>query len=218
MLRLWIDTQFNSSDDVGTLRYAIAHPGVEIVGISTVGSEVATAATAVREFFENANRAAPLIYAGPPDPRALDMAEAILAIGPLTNLAMLLRAGIALVPTVVTGVILASDGSRTASDVANSNFGIDPLSAAVVVAEATDLLLTPTHICETIAARMQGPLALLALLGELVQIEKRSLAVTVEGLLVIDDRDGVEHDLVVWADAAAAQRRMDHLNADFGVA
>lgn len=250
-MRLWIDTDIGDNpDDTVALLAAAGHPGIEIVGISTSGSQPRASAEIVQQLFADIARPAPLIYSGAPDPRALAAAEAMMAIGPLTNLAGLLRAGVELPPTTVMGGALRPVEHRPTGDwhevrATESNFAADPAAAALVVAYATDLLLVTLDVTAAMvvagaaqtaldaiaaavptlhahadawAARgnavcLHDPLALLALNGECVRIERRSLAVTVEGRLVEPGADAVEHDVVVTADVAAALRRILDLAA-----
>jgi inosine-uridine nucleoside N-ribohydrolase len=243
-LRLWIDTDLGDDpDDAIALLSACAHPAIDVVGISTVGGDVVARAEAARALLDAAGARVPLLYAGAPDPRALEVAEAVLAIGPLTNLAALQRTGVELPPTAVMGGVLTPTRHRGEMRDVDTNFGSDPLAAALVVAHAPDLLLVPldvsatmivgpTHTAQLAAVAplttaigewvgpdrplcLHDPLALLALVGEAVRIERRTVAVTVEGRLVVD-AEGVEHDVVTDADADAVITRVVGLVRSLG--
>ncbi len=245
MVRVWIDTDVGDNpDDAIALLLAAAHPGIDLVGISTVGGDVVMRAHLARDLLESVGAPVPLVYAGAPDPRALNSAEAVLAIGPLTNLSALMRAGGTLPPTVVMGGVFEPTLHRGGVRESESNFTSDALAAAVVVANAADLLLVPLDVtaamvagpaeCQQfetiprlgdsiIAWRLQGhalclhdPLAVLALVGEHVQVGRRAIAVTVEGRSVVDAHAGTEHDVVVGADHAAATRRIVDLVMTWG--
>ncbi len=192
-LRLWLDLDLSDDPaDAAGLLAAAAHPNVRLVGISTNGAAALEGAEIARSLLSAAARPVPLVYAGAPDPRALAAADALLALGPPTNLADLLRASVELPPTAVLA----------------SRFGDDPLAAAILVANGDDLLVVPDDIVEALPVGRGRPAALLALLGEHVRVERRSLAVTVVGSLVVDDRDGTEHDVVVDTDTHAARVRI----------
>ena len=236
-MRLWIDTDLGDNpDDVVALALAVAHPGIELIGVSTVSGDVVARAEMVRRFFGDLGVEVPLVYAGPADPRALAAAEAVLAIGPLTNLAGLLRAGVDLPPTAVMGGVIRPTTHRGERRQLESNFAADPVAAAVVVDQAEDLLIVPLDVTAGFVADevthdrlasigavrahldrwssadnelvLHDPLALLALVGECVTIGRRQLAVTVEGRLVEVVESGSEHDVVAHADLAAARSRV----------
>lgn len=245
-MRLWIDTDLGDDpDDAVALLAACAHPGIEVVGVSTVGGDVVTRAEHVTALLRGVGAPVPLVYAGSPDPRAVAVAEAVLAIGPLTNVAGLLRAGVELPPTAVMGGVLAPTWHRGAERTVDSNFAADPVAAAVVVAHAPDLLIVPLDVTAALLApdplvaglrRIPGlaahldrwseatgaplglhdPLTLLALMGETVTVGRRALAVSVEGRLVESATDGVEHDVVVGADHGAALGRIEALVMEWG--
>ena len=237
-LRLWVDTDLGDNpDDAVALLAAATHPAVDLVGVSTVRGDVEARAAMVTELLQAADRRVPLVYAGPPDPRAIRVAEAVLAIGPCTNLAGLLRSGVELPPAAVMGGVIAPTVHRGEVRTTETNFAADPLAAALVVAHASDVLLVPLDATSTMvidddaAGRLAAvaaplgstierwqasghpiclhdPLALLALVGEHVRVERHRMGVSVEGRVVLDGIDGVEQDLVIDADAMAATRRV----------
>ncbi len=245
MVRVWIDTDVGDNpDDAIALLVAAAHPGVELVGVSTVRGDVVQRAQLAGDLLAAAGASVPLIYAGPPDPRALATAEAVLAIGPLTNIAALLSAGHELPPTALMGGVFEPTAHRGATRECETNFESDRFAAAFVIAKAVDLLVVPldvtaamvldatqverlmtlTALHESLGSWtstgqdlcLHDPLALLALVGEHVQVARRSIGVTVEGRTVVDDRDGTQHDVVVQADHAAAKRRTVDLAMTWG--
>jgi inosine-uridine nucleoside N-ribohydrolase len=241
-LRLWLDTDIGDNpDDSVALLAATAHPGVDLVGVSTVRGDVAARAELVATTLTRAGRHVPLVYAGPPDPRAIRVAEAVLAIGPCTNLAALLRSGVDLPPIALMGGVVSPTLHRGEVRTTETNFAADPLAAAVVVAHAADVLLVPLDVTARMAIDddmanrlaespaigpliatwresghpvcLHDPLALLALLGEHVRVERHLMGVSVEGRLVLDAEGGVEQDLVVDADVRGATQRIVNLVA-----
>ena len=219
MVRLWIDTDAGDNpDDELAILAATSHPDIDLVGISTVSGDVGWRAEFVRGLLNEVGVPVPLVYAGPPDPRALAAAEALLAIGPLSNLAALMRLGVDLPPTAVMGGAFEPTIHRGELCDLETNFVADPLAAAVVLAEASDLLIVPLDVTATMVmnantvARLESipalgrsltawrsrdraivahdPLALLALVGEHVSVGRKRVAVTVEGRSVVDERDG----------------------------
>jgi inosine-uridine nucleoside N-ribohydrolase len=245
MVRVWVDTDIGDNpDDAIALLVAAAHPGVDLVGISTVRGDVVMRAQMARDLLMSVGAAVPLVYAGPPDPRALASAEVILAIGPQTNLAALLRAGVTLPPAVVMGGVFEPTMHRGESRDRESNVTSDPLAAAVVIANADDLLLVPLDVTaemvvgpeavqqfatvprlgdfiiawqsKGLALCLHDPLATLAMVGEHVQIGRRAVAITVDGRSIVDARDGTEHDVVLRANHTAAKRRIIDLVMTWG--
>jgi inosine-uridine nucleoside N-ribohydrolase len=147
-VRLWIDTDVGDNpDDAIALLGAIGDPQLEIVGVSTVDGDVRARAEYVRELFASVGAPVPLLYAGVPDPRAVATAEAILAIGPLTNLARLVGLGVELPPVAVMGGVLRPPVRHRGQDVTvDHNFAADPYAAALVVHAASDVLLVPLDV------------------------------------------------------------------------
>jgi inosine-uridine nucleoside N-ribohydrolase len=237
-VRLWIDTDVGDNpDDAVALVVARAHPGVELVGVSTTGGDhqrrVALAASLVD---------APVVAGSEPDVLARRVADgdldAMLAIGPLTNVARLLVLGASLPPLTVMGGALAPVPHRGTVYGIEHNFGADPAAASVVIA-ATDALVVPLDVTasmrvderelqqlldaapvlaseiEVWRARaglplvLHDPLALLACTGEpVVDTAVRALAVDPGTGEVRVDGDGREHAVAVGADVHAAVDRL----------
>ncbi|MGH8982358.1 MAG: nucleoside hydrolase [Acidimicrobiia bacterium] len=223
-MRLWVDTDVGTNpDDAIALRCAVAHPDVELVGVSTVDDADGRRAAVARDLV----REVPVTD----DP---DFAvDALLAIGPLTNVARLVRAGAVPPRLAVMGGALAPVRHRGAVRTLEHNFGTDGAAAAAVLERVPDLLVCPldvtvrTCLDDDDRARLvvadprlapiidgwmeqvclHDPLALLALLGEpVVRVEPRRLAVAPDGTVRMGE--GAEHDVVVHVDAPAATARI----------
>lgn len=191
-MRLWVDCCVDGVGlDPQIFALISAHPMLELVGLSAFGSQPGSAAQYVQRPDVREQLHDALVYVGPPDPRALDAAEAMLVAGPLTNMARLARHGIELPPMIVM----------------ESTFADDALSAAVVVNVASDLLVLPAAAATTVDA------ALFALIGEHVVLGKRWVGVGLDGVLMIgdDSQDFVERDLVIDCDVSGMQRHRNVL-------
>jgi len=131
-VRLWIDTDVGDDpDDAIALLCARAHPDVEIVGVSTVDGDLDRRVQLARALID-----AP-VYRGD-DPHlagALTAAQpdAVLAIGPLTNVAALLNADIGLPPVTLMGGVLGTVRHWGVVLDIEHNFSRDPAAAARVV-------------------------------------------------------------------------------------
>lgn len=177
-MRLWIDTDVGSDvDDALTLGYALRHPGIELVGISTVFGDVALRSEIARALLARADAlhvpvvtglGAPLTpgRAGrmfghegiglldAPEPimhtdadpdaearvealaAALDETrpDAVLSIGPMTNLGALARAGHVLPPlTVMGGKLTDVELPGTLPQIPEWNWWCDPNAVASVL-------------------------------------------------------------------------------------
>ena len=105
-MRLWIDTDVGDNpDDAVALLSAAAHREVELVGVSTSAGDPDRRARAVRALVD-----APVVSGEMPDElvgafRAA-APDATLAIGPLTNIAALLEAGVPVPDLTVMGGVL----------------------------------------------------------------------------------------------------------------
>jgi inosine-uridine nucleoside N-ribohydrolase len=237
-VRLWIDTDVGDNpDDAVALLTAAAHPAIEVVGVSTTGGDpdrrAAVASTLV---------SAPVTKGSEPDELARRVRtarlDALLAIGPLTNVARLVTIGVALPPITLMGGALAPVFHRGATQSVEHNFGSDPAAASVVVA-STDATIVPLDA--TVAMRiddgigdaliraapalapevagwrargalplvLHDPLALLVCAGEPVATTSpRSLLVDPSSGAVRIDRSGAGHAVVTDVDAASAVDRV----------
>ncbi|MGH9032772.1 MAG: nucleoside hydrolase [Acidimicrobiia bacterium] len=231
-MRLWVDTDVGTNpDDAIALLCALAHPDVELVGVSTADdADGARASVAQRLVGEVPVTIGSLLNTegfGVCDP------DAVLAIGPLTNLAVLVNAGEVPRQLAVMGGALAPVRHRGALRTVEHNFATDPGAAATVLERAPRVLVCPldvtvrTCLAESDRHRLvdaddtlepiltswkervclHDPLALLALLGDpVVRTERRRLAVGPDGVVSVGE--GAEHDVVIDVDAPAATARI----------
>jgi inosine-uridine nucleoside N-ribohydrolase len=231
-VRLWVDTDVGTDpDDAVALRCAQAHPDVELVGVSTVDDANGARATLATQLVGEV----PVTIGQLLDPDGFAECEpdAVLAIGPLTNIARLLDAGVTMPRLAVMGGVVVSVQHRGALCTVEHNFGSDPAAAGAVLDRASNALVCPldvtvrTCVDDEVAGRfvaaeaafgpmldswgqplcLHDPLALLALLGEpVVQVERRQLGVGADGVVHVGE--GAEHDVVVEVDAPAAIERI----------
>jgi inosine-uridine nucleoside N-ribohydrolase len=160
-LRVWIDTDIGDDpDDAVALALAARHPAVELVGVSTVGDAERRPAIAM-ELLGALGSAAP-VTAGLDE---LPPVDALLAIGPLSNVAAALRAGVALPARLVAmGGALGEVQHRGRHYWVEYNFASDPPAAAAVVRGCADLVLVPLDV----TARLTVDDAASMRLGEVV--------------------------------------------------
>jgi purine nucleosidase len=223
-VRLWVDTDVGTDpDDAIALLCAVAHPDVELIGISTVDDPHGERAAIARRLLDG------IPVAAGPDVAA----DALLAIGPLTNVARMARAGAVPPRVAIMGGALAPVWHRGTLHTVEHNFGTDPSAAATVLARVAEVLLCPLDVtvrtCLDDGERgrlveadarlgpilagwearvcLHDPLALLALLEEpAVRTERRHLAVDPDGVVRVGE--GAEHEVVVDVDAHAATARI----------
>jgi inosine-uridine nucleoside N-ribohydrolase len=143
-VRLWIDTDVGADpDDAVALLCAMGHPDVDVTGVSTADDESAWRARVASTLVD-----APVV----PGPGlsahevAASESDALLAIGPLANVARLLAAG-ALPPRVgIMGGVLQPVRHRGALWEVEYNFGMEPAATRAVVGHADGLLLCPLDV------------------------------------------------------------------------
>lgn len=233
-MRVWVDTDVGDNpDDLVALLVAVAHPEADLVGVSTVSGDVEARADLVRSFVPDGV----VVVAGDRELVATvdDVdPEALVAIGPLTNVARLADGGVKLPERlVVMGGALEPVVHRGATRDVESNFGLDPAASRLVL-DWTDAVIVPLDVTADIRvardeadalgrahpplgdqlAEWAHELVLHDPLALLVALE--AVEVTVERLPISADRDGRvvqrrgarEHDVVVRADVDAARRRV----------
>jgi pyrimidine-specific ribonucleoside hydrolase len=143
MVRLWIDTDVGDDpDDAIALLCAAAHPGVELVGVSTTDGDHTRRVRIARTLVD-----APVYAGDDPGLKGAFVAAApdvVLAIGPLTNLAVLASTG-PLPPVTLMGGVLDSVRHWGVTIDIEHNFSRDPNAAATVLRVA-DPLVVPLNV------------------------------------------------------------------------
>jgi inosine-uridine nucleoside N-ribohydrolase len=160
-------------DDAVALLAAVAHPAVELVGVSTVGSDPERRANVAVGLLANTgvDLGSVRVVAGAPGPAApagaqassssadvvaavqASGAEALLAIGPLTNVAALTAAGVRPPELTIMGGALHPVEHRGGLRTVEHNFGSDPEAAAIVLA-VPGAVVVPLDA--TVATRLDG--------------------------------------------------------------
>jgi purine nucleosidase len=167
-VRLWIDTDVGTNvDDAVALLAAVAHPAVELVGLSTVGADPERRAAVAIGLLAAAgvDLGTVVVCAGAGDEGpgasavveavAASGAEGLLAIGPLTNVAALTAAGIRPPELTIMGGALHPVEHRGELRTVEHNFGADPDAAAAVLA-VPGAVLVPLDA--TVATRLDDRL------------------------------------------------------------
>jgi len=239
-VRLWIDTDVGDNpDDAVALLCARAHPDVDLVGVSTTGGRTEWRGEIARQFVD---RDVDVVAGEHPDELATRFRaaapDALLAIGPLTNIAALHALGLVITPLTIMGGAIVPVRHRGRLRRAERNFSQDPVAAGMVLA-AVGSTIVPLDV--TVAMRLEpsvldqllraapellpeverwnaaqdepivlhDPLALLVALGEThVQIEPHRLSVDAVDGSVRESDAGREHAVVVSVDAPAAVDRV----------
>jgi purine nucleosidase len=164
--RLWIDTDIGTNvDDAVALLAAVAHPAVELVGVSTVGAEPERRAAVADGILASAGidlGSVPVVAgaADVVDAVASSGPDALLAIGPLTNVAAMTAAGVRPPELTIMGGALRPVEHRGQLRTVEHNFASDPEAAAAVLA-VPGAVVVPLDA--TVATRLDD-----RLLGKLV--------------------------------------------------
>jgi inosine-uridine nucleoside N-ribohydrolase len=148
-VRLWIDTDVGDDpDDAIALLCAAASPAIDLVGVSTVDGDHERRGALARALVD-----APVFAGDAPDLGAAvrDAApEAFLAIGPLTNVAALVREGLALPPLTLMGGVLGSVHHWGHELEVEHNFGRDPVAARRTLRACPAPLVVPLNVTLTV--------------------------------------------------------------------
>jgi inosine-uridine nucleoside N-ribohydrolase len=150
-VRLWIDTDVGDDpDDAIALLCARAHPDVELVGVSTVDGDLERRVQLAQALVD-----AP-VYRGDDPGLAAELRaahpDALLAIGPLTNVAALAGAAARIPPVTLMGGVLGTVRHWGVTLDVEHNFSRDPAAAAGVVAECQPVVV-PLNV--TLLLRLQ---------------------------------------------------------------
>ena len=237
-VRLWVDTDVGGDpDDAVALALAVHHPQVELVGVSTVLGDVEARARVARELLAALGYAVP-VHAGLAPAGALESADALLAIGPFTNVARLVESNAPIPARVaVMGGLLAPTFHRGERHEVDFNVACDTDAAAIVFERVPAAVIVPLDVTARLVLDdratsalyeaapplrasierwtsngnplcLHDPLALLALLGD--------APVTISRLRLAFDRygrtlqtaEGTPHDVVTDVDVQLAIDRM----------
>jgi purine nucleosidase len=143
-VRLWIDTDVGTNpDDAVALLCAAGHRDVDLVGVSTVDGDTEWRAEIARTLVDAA--VVPGARLGGRDV-AVSQAEALLAIGPLVNVARLAAAGVLPPRLGVMGGVLRPVHHRGAVREVEHNFGTEPAAARAVIGHTPGVLLCPLDV------------------------------------------------------------------------
>jgi purine nucleosidase len=159
--RLWIDTDIGTNvDDAVALLSAVAHPSVELVGVSTVGPDPERRAAVAVGLLAGVgvDLGSVTVVAGGTDvvdAVASSGADALLAIGPLTNVAALTAAGVRPPELTIMGGALRPVEHRGELRTVEHNFASDPAAAAAVLS-APGAMVVPLDA--TVATRVDDRL------------------------------------------------------------
>jgi inosine-uridine nucleoside N-ribohydrolase len=162
-VRLWIDTDVGSNvDDAVALLAAVAHPAVELVGVSTVGSEPERrAAVAVGLLASAGVDLGSVAICSDAETAVSEIAssrpDALLAIGPLTNVAAMTAAGVRPPELTIMGGALRPVEHRGELREVEHNFCSHP-EAAVAVLAVPGAVIVPLDA--TVATRLDDRLLL----------------------------------------------------------
>lgn len=143
-VRLWIDTDVGTNpDDAVALLCVAGHPDVELVGVSTVDGDTEWRAEIARTLVD-----APIVSGDKLTAAQVGATapEALLAIGPPTNVARLLASGVVPPRLGVMGGVLRPVRHRGAVREIEHNFGTEPAAARLVIQHAPGILLCPLDV------------------------------------------------------------------------
>jgi inosine-uridine nucleoside N-ribohydrolase len=143
-VRLWIDTDVGTNpDDAVALLCAAGHRDVDLVGVSTVDGDTEWRAGIARTLVD-----APVVPGARLGVRdvAASQAEALLAIGPLENVARLAAAGVLPPRLGVMGGVLRPVHHRGEVREVEHNFATEPAAARAVIGHTPGLLLCPLDV------------------------------------------------------------------------
>lgn len=144
-LRLWVDTDVGDDpDDAIALLAAEGADSVDLVGVSTVDGHHDRRTRLARALVS-----APVHGGDDPSLSTVfrDVApEALLAIGPLTNVAALLQASVGLPPLTAMGGLIGTTTHWGSTRRVEHNFERDPDAAALVLAQHAPVELVPLDV------------------------------------------------------------------------
>ena len=147
-MRLWVDTDIGDNPDDTIALWCAAHsPDVELVGVSTVDGDVALRASVARTLIPEVD-----VVAGAPAAERLATVDALLGIGPWTNIAALSDSGMLPPRVVLMGGVLGSVKHRGEVVRIEHNVGTDPVAAAHLLRSAGGLIVVPLDATARVTA------------------------------------------------------------------
>lgn len=210
MVRLWIDTDIGTNvDDAVALLAAVAHPSVELVGVSTVGSDPERRAAAAVGLLAGAGAdlGSVTVVAGAQasgghaadvvDAVSASGADALLAIGPLTNVAALTAAAVRPPALTIMGGALRPVEHRGRLRTVEHNFASDPEAATTVLAVPGAVIVTldatvATRLDERLLARLVATAPVLESMAQAWVAQWSEVVLHDPVALLIAAGDGVE--------------------------
>ena len=148
-MRFWIDTDIGDNpDDTVALWCADQIGDADLAGISTVGGDVQQRAALVRELLPDVE-----VHAGaPPDASVADV-DALIGLGPWTNIAALAEADALPRRVVMMGGALGKVRHRDEWTRTEHNVARDPAAAARLLALVGNLIVVPLDATARLRAR-----------------------------------------------------------------
>jgi len=155
-MRLWIDTDIGDDPDDTVALYCARHArDLELVGVSTVDGDVHRRADIARRYAGDVP-----VIAGPPPGEQLANVEALLGIGPWTNIARLADEAMLPPRVVVMGGALGPVKHHGAVYHIEHNVGRDPASAARLLNTTGNLIVVPLDVTARLAVGERDEAAL----------------------------------------------------------
>jgi pyrimidine-specific ribonucleoside hydrolase len=192
-VRVWIDTDVGDNpDDAVALLCAAAHPDADLVGISTADGDHARRAACARRLVE-----APVTRGDAPElAGAIREArpDVVLAIGPLTNVASVVRAGVEIPRLAVMGGLLGTVPHRGTADQVEHNFARDPQAAQEVLVACAPAVVVPLDVTVSMRLDPAQLVQLLAVAPVLAPEVERWLASLDRAQVPVDARRVCLHD------------------------
>jgi inosine-uridine nucleoside N-ribohydrolase len=141
-MRLWIDTDIGDDPDDTVALYCAQHArDLELVGVSTVDGDVQRRAELARRYAGDIP-----VIAGPPPGEQLANVEALLGIGPWTNIAQLADEAMLPPRVVVMGGALGPVKHHGVVHQIEYNVGRDPAAAARLLNTTGNLIVVPLDV------------------------------------------------------------------------
>ena len=155
-MRIWIDTDIGDDPDDTVALFCAQHArDIELAGVSTVDGDVQRRAQLARRYVDGVP-----VIAGPPSGEHLANVEALLGIGPWTNIARLADDGFLPPRVVVMGGALGPVKHHGTVHAVEYNVGRDPVAAARLLRTTGGLIVVPLDVTAriTVDERLEATL------------------------------------------------------------